>query len=205
MAEKRQARASARRVCAGVSWWTGPGATTSLELNSEALPPRDAGIFRLWLKLPIRVHRSLRTDPRASAYSATTHAGHRRPAPRPGPPPSVDRAVQRGTGSEDKGGGEGGDKFCENCWRYGRTADPHPDLPLGGGGVWGGDWGKALPMAERNSLPLQGEGWGGGGEALTYPTHGVIPAQAGIQGVKQARAPTFLRDADSPGFRPARE
>ena len=58
-------------------------------------------------------------------------------------------------------------------------------------------------MAEPNSLPLQGKGWGG--EALTYPTHGVIPAQAGIQGVKQARAPTFLRDADSPGFRPARE
>ena len=31
-------------------------------------------------------------------------------------------------------------------------------------------------MAEPNSLPLQGEGWGGGGAALTYPTHNVIPA-----------------------------
>ena len=60
-------------------------------------------------------------------------------------------------------------------------------------------------MAERSSLPLQGEGWGGSGAALTYPTHGVIPAQAGIQGVKQARAPRLLRDADSPGFPPARE
>ena len=60
-------------------------------------------------------------------------------------------------------------------------------------------------MAEPNSLPLQGEGWGGGGEALTSPPHGVIPAQAGIQGVKQARTPRVLRDADSPGFPPARE
>ena len=41
--------------------------------------------------------------------------------------------------------------------------------------------------------------------ALTYPTHGVIPAQAGIQGVKQATGPRVLRDADSPGFPPARE
>ena len=65
--------------------------------------------------------------------------------------------------------------------------------------------GKALPLAERNSLPLQGEGWGGGEEALTYPTHNVIPAQAGIQGVKQATTPRLQRDADSPGFPPARE
>ena len=60
-------------------------------------------------------------------------------------------------------------------------------------------------MAAPSSLPLQGEGWGGGGEALTYPTHNVIPAQAGIQGVRQERAPRLLRDADSPGFPPARE
>ena len=176
MAEKRQARASARRVCAGVSWWTGPGATTSLELNSEALPPRDAGIFRLWLKLPIRVHRSLRTDPRASAYSATTHAEHRRSTPRPGPPPSVDRAVQRGTGDEDRGDREGGDKFFGKI--VGATAGlltPTLTSPWEGEGIEVVGEARPCPWQSRTPSLFRGR-VGVGVRGTEHPSHPPSPS-----------------------------
>ena len=130
--------------------------------KNEALPPRDAGIFRLWPKLPIRVHRPLRTDPRASAYSATTHAEHRRSTPRPGPPPSVDRAVQRGTGDEDRGDREGGDKFFGKI--VGATAGlltPTLTSPWEGEGI--GVVGAARPCPWQSRTPSLFRGRGGVG------------------------------------------